>query len=629
VFFSPTRVSSRRLFISRAGQASIGAMDEPGPDAVRASGSPRARTAWTALALLALVAVVYAPVRGHSFVSWDDPTYVFLNPRVTGGPTWENVRWAFTTGHAGNWHPLTWLSHMLDVALFGPDAGGHHLTNVVLHAANAVLLFDLLRRLTGAAGRSAVVAALFAVHPLHVESVAWVAERKDVLSTLFWLLTTHAYVAYARAPSSRRYALVVLAFVAGLMCKPMLVTLPFTLLLLDWWPLARTKEPGAWRRLVVEKVPLFLLAAASCVVTFAAQRGAGAMGGFEMYPFGGRVANALVAFVAYVVKTFAPTGLAALYPYDPELSTGLAALAAAALVGVTFAAARASVARPWFAVGWLWFLGTLVPVIGLVQVGMQSMADRYTYVPLVGLFVAVVWGADDLLGPRRRRTAVALAAAATLACAVLARRQVATWKDSESLWRNVVAVSPDSAVARNNLGTTLCERGELDAAAAEFREFLRLRPDDADAHNNLGHVLRLQGRLDEAVAEFREALRLRPGFARAYGNLGLALQLQGRLDEAVAALSESARLQPDLPVAHHDLAIALAQRGRLDDAVREIETTLRLAPNDGPSYADLGLMLERRGDSAGAVRAFETALRFDPRNEPARAGLRRLTGRDL
>jgi Flp pilus assembly protein TadD len=626
---SPTGFPSRRLFISRAGRVSIGAMGEPESEAGRATGSALARPAWIGVGLVLLAVLVYAPVRGHAFVSWDDQTYVCSNPHVAGGPTAANIRWAFTTGYAGNWHPLTWISHMLDVSLFGMDAGAHHVTNLVLHVANTLLLFGVLRRATGALGRSAFVAALFAVHPLHVESVAWVAERKDVLSTLFLLLTLEAYVAWVRAPSPKRYALVLLAFAAGLMSKPMIVTLPFALLLLDAWPLRRMTDAAAARRLVVEKIPLFVLAAASCVVTFVAQRGWGAVGGLEKYPLGGRVANALVAYVAYVVKTLKPTGLSALYPYDPALPIWRAALAGAALVGVTLLAVRQRRARPWFLVGWLWFLGTLVPVIGLVQVGMQSMADRYTYVPLVGLFVVIAWGATDLVGWERRRGAAlpAAAVAATLACAVLASRQVETWKDSEALWRHAVNVDPDSAVARNDLGTALCDQGRYDDAIVEFREFLRIRPDDADAHNNIGHALSMQGRHDEAVAEFRAAIAARPDFARAYGNLGLALRTLGRRDEALAALREASRLEPDYPVAHHNLAIALAESGRLDEAVAEISETLRLTPDDGPSHADFGLILERRGDRAGAVREFETALRLDPDNDSARAGMARLTGR--
>jgi Flp pilus assembly protein TadD len=574
----------------------------------------RRRATWIGLGLVVLAAVVYAPVRGHDFVSFDDPSYVRANPGVAGGLTWRAVGWAFTTGHAGNWHPLTWISHALDVSLFGMDAGLHHLTSVAFHAANTLLLFDLLRRLTGAVGRSAFVAALFAVHPLHVESVAWVSERKDVLSTLFWLLTTRAYVAYARAPTARRYALVVLAFVAGLLSKPMLVTLPFTLLLLDWWPLARTKEPGAWRRLVAEKVPLLLLAAASCVVTFFVQRTAGAVANVELYSVASRVANVPIAYVLYVRNMLWPTGLSPLYVHSRSVPVLESALAAAALAGVTFLALRHAARRPWFAVGWLWYLGTLVPVIGLVQVGAQSMADRYTYVPLIGLFVVVAWGAVDLLDWERRRGVLlpAAAAAATLACAVLARRQVGVWKDSEVLWRHAVDVSTDKSAALNNLGDYLCHVGRIDEAIAQFREMVRLRPDSAEAHNNLGYALRSKGELDLAMAEYHEAIRLHPELPHAYDNLGLALRDQGRLDEAAAQFREAIARKSDFAAARHNLAVVLAEQGRLDDAILEISEAVRLSPDDVPTRCDLGRMLERRGDVAGAVREFEAAIRRNP-----------------
>jgi tetratricopeptide (TPR) repeat protein len=416
-----------------------------------------------------------------------------------------------------------------------------------------------------------------------------------VLSTLFWMLTLEAYVAWTRAPNARRYALVLLAFAAGLLSKPMLVTLPFALLLLDAWPLRRLTDAASARRLVLEKIPLFALAAASSVVTFLVQRAEGAVAGFEANPVGDRVANALISYVVYARNMFRPTGLAAIYMQERPLPMWKGVAAAAALVIVTVLAVRHARRRPWFVVGWLWFLGTLVPVIGLVQVGMQSMADRYTYVPLIGLFVVVAWGAADLAGwERRPRPAVpALAVAATLACAVLARRQVETWKDSETLWRHAVDVDPGNAAAHNYLGDHLCWLGRFDEAAAEFREFVRISPDSAEARNNLGYALMKGGNAVAAEAELREAVRREPGFADARENLGYTLRLQGRLADAVVELNEAIRLRPGFAAAHRDLAGVLAEQGLHDDAVRE----------------------------------FETALRFDPTDEAARAGLERLTGR--
>jgi tetratricopeptide (TPR) repeat protein len=551
--------------------------DRPPPPAARGG-----RATWICVALAVITVAVYAPVRGHEFVSFDDEAYVRANPHIAGGLTWEAVRWAFTSGYAANWHPLTWISHALDVSLFGMNAGAHHVVNLVLHVANTLLLFDVLRRATGALGRSAFVAALFAVHPLHVESVAWVAERKDVLSTLFWMLTLEAYVAWTRAPNARRYALVLLAFAAGLMSKPMLVTLPFALLLLDVWPLRRMTDAASAKRLVVEKIPLFLLAAASSVVTFLVQRAEGAVAGFEANPVGDRVANALISYVIYARNMFWPARLAAIYVQERPLPTWKGVAAAALLALVTILAVRGARRRPWFVVGWLWFLGTLVPVVGLVQVGMQSMADRYTYVPLVGLFVVVAWVATELADWERRRGAALPAAAvlATLACAVVARRQVETWKDSETLWRHAVDVEPDNAAAHNYLGDHLCWLGRWDEAVAEFREFVRISPDSAEARNNLGYALMKRGDFGAAEAALREALQRDSAFADAHENLGFTLRSQGRLDDAVVELNEALRLRPGFAAAHRDLAGVYAEQGRVGDAVREFETALRLDPDD-------------------------------------------------
>jgi tetratricopeptide (TPR) repeat protein len=541
----------------------------------------RPRT-WICVALTLVTFAVYWPVHAHELVSYDDVAYVRDNPHVTGGLSWDAVRWAFTSGYQANWHPLTWISHMLDVSLFGMHAGAYHVTNVLLHVASTLLLFDVLRRITGALLPSAFVAALFAVHPLHVESVAWVSERKDVLSTLFLMLTLEAYVAWVRAPSRTRYALVVACLALGLMSKPMLVTLPFALLLLDWWPLGRWTDAASARRLVVEKVPLFLLVAASSVVTYLVQKTAGAVAELDAHPIGMRVENALISYVLYARNMFCPTRLAALYIHERPLPAWKAIGAAATLAAVTLVAARQRRRRPWFLMGWLWFLGTLVPVIGLVQVGMQSMADRYTYVPLIGLFVVVAWGAAELVGLERRRDLAfaAVASAATLACAVLARRQVETWKDSVTLWRHAIDVAPDNAAAHNNLGSTLCDLGRFEEAAAAFRDFIRISPDDADAHHNLGYASMKLGRLDVAETELREAIRLDPTFADAHENLGYTLRLEGRLPEAVVQFEDALHLKPDFAAAHRDLAGVLEEQGRIEDAIHHYDEALRLAPAD-------------------------------------------------
>src|SRR5579863_5774854 len=397
-------------------------------------------TLWVSISLVAAGLFIYAPVRRFDLLRWDDPLYVTDNPQVLGGLTWHGLWWALTTGHAPYWHPLTWLSHMLDVQMYGMNAGGHHLTSVLIHAVNTVLLFWLLRWTTGALGRSAFVAALFAVHPLRVESVAWVAERKDVLSTLFWILTVCAYVRYVRQPRLSRYLVVIAGFALALMSKPMVVTLPFVLLLLDFWPLRRAKlDDGTrvWLRLAIEKIPLLALAAATSVATFILQRQAGAVVALDSVPVTGRLANALVSYLAYVGKMLWPVRLAAFYPYSStSLNPGWVAAAVLALIAVSIAVIRASRVHPYLPVGWFWYLGTLLPVIGFFQAGDQAMADRFVYVPLIGLFLIIAWGLPDLLS-RWRYSRGALSAAAIIvlfACTLRARDQVQYWQNALVLW---------------------------------------------------------------------------------------------------------------------------------------------------------------------------------------------------
>jgi tetratricopeptide (TPR) repeat protein len=510
--------------------------------------------AWIRAGLVALNLAVYASVRGNGFVTWDDGAYVAANPQVARGLTRDGAVWAFTTLHAGNWHPLTWLSHMLDVQLFGMDAGAHHVVGLVLHVANTLLLFGVLRRMTGATARAAFVAALFAVHPLHVESVAWAAERKDVLSTLFLMLALGAYVEYARRPSARRYVAVAAWFAAGLMSKPMLVTFPFLLLLLDYWPLRRTAgaggDPGAartWRNLVREKVPLFTLSAASSAVAFLAQRGGGAVSEVARLPVGARVANALTSYVAYVRTTLWPADLSPLYLYGPTSIRFDAALGAAlVLVVVTWLAVREAERRPYLIVGWLWFLGGLAPVIGLVQVGIQSMADRYTYVPSVGLFIVAAWGAADIAAAVRvpRYVVTTAAALVVAACAVVASRQVGVWRDSVALWRQATRASAGNFVAHVNLGFALQLQERNDEAVAEYSEALRLKPDYGLAHNDLGDVLGALGRVDEAIAETSRAVRIEPSNASWRCNLGFLLKTKGDVAAAKREFDEALRIEP-------------------------------------------------------------------------------------
>jgi protein O-mannosyl-transferase len=552
------------------------------------------------LILIAAIAAVYAPVRHFGFLSWDDPDYVTGNSHVAQGLTWSGAWWAFTSTTAANWHPLTWLSHMLDVQLFGMDAGAHHVTNLLIHTLNTLLLFGLLCMTTGAFGRSLFVAALFALHPLHVESVAWIAERKDVLSTLFWLLTVWSYVAYVRRPRPGRRLVVLLSFALGLMAKPMLVTLPFTLLLMDFWPLRRMEPAGAdhagqaaparpWHdavRLVREKLPLFALAAIASAVTFLAHRQGGAVAALEGAPLGLRVTNAAASYLAYIGKALWPSGLAAFYPLGASTAALQASLGAALLIVVTILTVRAGRNRGYLPVGWLWYVGTLVPVIGLVQVGGQSMADRYTYVPLIGLFLIAAWGAPELAS-RLRYGKLALPVAAScaiLACGVLARAQVRYWSDDLSLWRHALNVTQDNYMAHTHLGLALANQGRDGEAMPHFVEAVRLRPDFALAQNDLGVALMARGDLDEAARHLSAALRKEPGNATIHTNLGLTLMGLGEPGEAARSFAAALELQPDRADAHANLGDALARiPGRLPDAVAQYREALRLQPGFPPA----------------------------------------------
>ncbi len=584
------------------------------------------RVLLTCLVLIAASVIVYAPVRHFGFVNMDDPEYVTDNPHVAQGLTWQGAQWALTSSDAANWHPVTWLSHMLDVQLFGMNAGPQHVTNLILHILNALLLFGLLYRMTGAWGRSAFVAGLFALHPLHVESVAWISERKDVLSTLFGLLAMWAYVAYARRPGPWRYVLVVLWFGLGLMAKPMLVTLPFVLLLLDFWPLQRAElgRGGAGLAgLAREKVPLFALAALSSVVTVLAQRQGGAVAGLGGVSLSLRLANALASYAAYIGNMLWPVRLAAYYPLATSAPVMQACLGAVLLIGVTALAIRTRRRHGYFLVGWLWYVGTLIPVIGLVQVGSQSMADRYTYLPLIGLFLIAAWGAPELAArwPQRGPALTVAGACLLLACASLASTQVQYWSDDAALWQHALDVTSGNYFAHNNLGETLIKQGRTIEAAAQFAEAVRLRPRYAHAQNNLGMALVGEGQLDAAALRFREALHIDPNYAYAHDNLGMVLIRQRKLDEATQHISEALRIKPDFPEAQSNLGTILMVQGRLDEAARRFTEALRAKPDYVEALNNLGMVLIRQGKFDEAAQRLGEALRIKPNYAEAHANL--------
>ena len=585
-----------------------------GPTSDSAKGS-----VWMTLAvcgfLLVAVWLVFGRTIHYDFVNYDDNEYVTDNLHIQQGSAAQKLRWAFTARDAANWHPLTWLSHMLDYRLYGLHAGGHHLTNVLLHAATAVLLFLTLRRMTGALWPSAFVAALFAVHPLRVESVAWVAERKDVLCGLFFVLTLLAYLGYVRRPSSRgRYFAVVALFALGLMSKPMLVTLPFVLLLLDYWPLGRfSGNPGVLRRLVVEKTPLFVLMIFSCILTSMAQAQGEAIVPLDVMPVSARIANASVTYVVYVWRLFWPADLAVFYPRHP-LPLWMPAASLAALGSVSIAAWFWRKRFPYAFVGWFWYLGMLVPVIGLVQVGDQTMADRYTYLPQIGLGIAVAWGAAEIARARHWRpwalgAASAVSIAALMGCAY---HQTSFWRDSESLWTRALACTSRNAVAHCNLGAILIDRGQTEAAIENFELAVTLHPADAGNCNNYGAALQKLGRHKEAIAQFRAALKYGMGGPEPHAALAQSLMHCGRNEEAIAEFQKALKIQPDFVQAHSFLADIFAGQRRMDEAIAQLEEVVKIKPDYAEAHSNLGLALTGRGRMDDAVRHYRKAIELKP-----------------
>ncbi len=576
----------------------------------------RERTAWIGIGLVLLTAAALGRLCGNDFVNYDDPLYVTDNPHVRDGLSGQNIAWAFTSTEALNWHPLTWISLQLDAQIYGTRAWGYHLTNLLLHAANTVVLFLALRRLTGALWRPALAAALFALHPLHVESVAWIAERKDVLSTFFGMLCLLAYGHYVQRPGPWRYLLVAAFLALGLMAKPMLVTLPFVLLLLDYWPLGRLfarggAPSGSWRWIVLEKVPLLALAGVSAVLTVYAQQRGGAIETLTTLPFGVRLANAVVSYVRYLGLTLWPAGLAPFYPHPQDSLPAWQVSGAAALLIALSAGALALARRcPYLIVGWLWYLGTLVPVIGLVQAGEQALADRYTYVPLIGLFLAAAWGAGDLAGwqPIRRGMLTAAAASVLLACAVLSWKQAGVWHDSRSLWEHALRVTPDNHVARNNLGVALLANGgDLAEAEHHLRAALQLKPDYARPCASLALILDQQGRLEEALDYYRETLRLEPRLVGTRVSYGVALCRSGRVDEGMEQFREAIRIDPEYPDAHYQLAYALARQKRFAEALPYCRECVRLDPHSARYRLGLALVLWRTGERDEAQQQYRLA----------------------
>jgi tetratricopeptide (TPR) repeat protein len=591
----------------------------------------RLRSGWLiCLLLTALTIGVFFPVRSFDFVNYDDSDYVTGNNHVLSGLSVANLKWACESGHASNWHPLTWLSHQTDCQLFGTRPGPMHIMNLALHALNAALLFLILRRMTGAHWKSALVSGLFAVHPLRAESVAWISERKDVLSGLFFLLTLGAYARYVQSQGTSRsksagawYALSLLCFGLGLMSKPMLVTTPFLLLLLDHWPLGRwTRVTGTLAtKLVLEKVPFLLLAVASSIVTFLVQRKGGAVS--TVLSLTDRVENAFVSYVRYVGKTIWPTNLSVLYPHPGYWPLWEVLGAVLLILTITVLVVQQIRRRPWLFIGWFWFLGTLIPVIGLIQVGVQSMADRYTYIPGVGLLIMIVWGVGEWIGARESMiwpiTAGSLLAVGS--CAAVCFHQIQFWRESQLLFQRAIDVTSNNYLAYNNLGYYLSGKGQPEQAKKYYLKSLGINPGYPDALNNFGFALAAEGRYAEAIPYYEAALRVSRNQPDIHNNLGNAFSETGHLKEALDEYGLALQINPEHAEANNNLGIALAMQGNLDQAIGHFRLALRTRPNYASAHSNLGNALAAQHKIEGAIREYQSCLRLNPKDPQAHNNL--------
>ncbi|HUT29688.1 MAG TPA: tetratricopeptide repeat protein [Sedimentisphaerales bacterium] len=638
------------------------------------------------IAMAAAVLATYWPVLKYDFVKYDDDRYITDNRNITGGITPQSLIGAFTESHYYMWHPLTTLTQMLDCQLYGLSAGRHHLTSLLIHLANTLLLFWVLTKMTDAMWPSAFVAAVFGLHPLQVESVAWLSERKNVLSGLFWILTIGAYVRYASRPGLLRLLAVVLVFALCIMTKPMVVTLPCVLLLLDYWPLDRLRlkrkaeiqitpaqsqedlpeidapnnsnQGTSLPLLILEKVPLFILTAVLSIITYNAQKSGGVVSALEKLTLKSRAANAVISYLTYIEKMFWPSGLAVFYPHPAgNFSRTKVVVSAALLVLLTIFFIYFGLRRKYLAVGWLWYVGTLVPVIGLVQVGAQARADRYMYITMIGLLVILAWGVKDLVAKwRHLRIAAVLAAAVVLpAAAVCTRLQLRHFKDSAALFKHALDVTTDNFVMENNYANLLSDTGRIEQAIEHYQKALKLRPRSAEvytnlgnalmdlhktdeaieqykkavslapdlavAHHNLARALAQSGANTEAVTEYREAVRLKPDYVEAWSNLGLELAQQGAHEEAVECYNKAIELEPDNIIAHGRLGLALASLGRDDQAIEQFQIVLKARPDDFEMYFNLGFLLERQGKTDEAIKEYRRALQINPDLTKARRQL--------
>jgi len=578
--------------------------------------------------------LVYWQVHTFDFVNYDDTDYVQQNPSVQDGFTLDSIVWAFTTVHASNWHPVTWLSHMMDCQLFGLDAGSHHLINLFFHIANTLLLFSIFRKMTGCLWQSAVVATLFALHPMHVESVAWISERKDVLSTFFGFLTIQAYIRYVNRPGVFIYCLVLMFLALGLMSKPMLVTLPFVLLLFDFWPLKRFGDPESFRFfrlnkkhlvLIWEKVPFFILVFLSSIITFLAQKHGGAVQSLENIAFYERLANALVSYISYLIKLVLPVNLSFMYPYTGIAPVWMLAGAVFIITVTTIAAFLAARRYPYVLVGWLFYLGTLVPVIGLVQVGMQSMADRYTYVPFIGIFIIAAWLVFDITNKSKLRDLwlSGLIAIFLPVMVIFSWQQVGVWKNSITLFEHAINATSGNFTAHYNLANVLARQGRTEEAVSHYLGALKINPDDADAHNNLANTRLNAGDTKEAITHYLEALKIKPDYEGTHFNLGIAFDKLGQTEDAIRHYLNTLKTNPHLAQAHYKLGNANHKLRNFKKAEKHYSLAVQINPELERAYYNLGVTRFQQGDADGAVAAFKKALKINPDFEAAKKSLRK------
>ena len=587
------------------------------------------------------VFILYARAGSYEFINFDDFDYVLFNDHVKNGLTWTGFQWAFRSLDASNWHPLTWLSHMLDVTMFGMDAGRHHLVNIFFHALSSSLLFIVLFRMTGSVWKSAFTAALFAVHPLHVESVSWIAERKDVLSGFFFMLVLLFYERYARRATAWRYSSVLLFYALGLMSKPMLVTTPFVLLLLDIWPLGRTEFAGAedgvqratvsWSRLVIEKAPLFLLTTASAAITYIAQLDGRAVMTVGVLPMRSRLANAAISYGMYLEKTIWPSSLSIFYPIQVnDLSSWRAAGSILLLLSITILALRWIRQRTYFAVGWFWYLGMLVPVIGLVQVGVQAMADRYSYLSMIGIYILVTWYAVQVFSKNNvviRKVLIALSGSVLVVFSALTMKQVSYWQNNERIFMHAAAVTENNWVAYCMLGDEKYAQGNLEDALWYYQTSLKNNPLHAKSHYGIGVVFYDLGQFDQAIYHFQEAINRSTASrstAQYHSSLGSALLKSGLLQEAVWHYEEALRIDPDNADFHFNIGTVLNDLGRIDEAIDHYRRAIRTSPGKAKYYNNFGNSLAQIGRLDEAIANYREAIRIEPGYELAQKNLQRI-----